>query len=278
MLPKLKSNDVEVALVDVELLAKAASSVGYFEFVKPHIYSYLYNFGQEMYISIFRDPPRWLKISCALKSGPIFRAAITHIVGQYPYWPWTPGSHDQLPDELYSIIKQKVDELSVVKSAIDSSLFVSTLADEDQRVSFFNLDRASFNAWFVITCWRDWYCHSFSQVNSARHDSKSNASMYRLMAQGGGAYLPLASVVEKLREFKGGNLAPADLEEAAHNLRIMKEYAAEQVKPLCVNRSMLDIDEHGIDYFTCIDVAESQLPWISKDNMDETQGLAVVHT
>ena len=269
MLPKLDSPDIEVAFKEAEMLAKAAGSVECFELASPHINSYLYNFGEKMYASIFNDPPRWLKMSCALKSGPIFKAAITHIVGQYPHWPWTSISNDGLPEELRSMIRLKVDEMSNVKSRVDGSLYASTLANGEQEVSLFNLDRPSINSWLVVASWRDWYCHSLSQSNVAGHMGKSDAQMYRLMARGGGTYLPLASVLEKLRELKGSNLTPADMEEAAHDLRIMKEYAAEQVKPLCINRSMLDVDDHDIGYFTCVEITDAELPWVPKDGVDE---------
>jgi len=269
MLPKLGSFDIDVAFMEAEMLAKAASAVECFDLASPHIYSCLYNFGERMYASIFEDPPRWLKMSCALKSGPIFKAAMTHIVGRYPYWPWASVRNDRLPGELRTLIRQKVDELSGVKASIDSLLFTSTLAVGGQGISFFNLDESSFNSWFIIQCWRDWFCHTTAQTNAANLKNKSYAKIYRLIAQGGGAYLPLASVLGKLRELKGNSLTPKDMEEAAKDLRVIKEYAAEQVKPLCVNRSMLDVDEYGITYFTCVTIADFELPWASHEVMDE---------
>ena len=268
MEPNFHPSDIEIAFHQAQLLARAASALDCFELVRTHIYFHLYDFPlHEIYRSIFRNPPSWVRMGCALKAGGIFRQAMIHMIGQHPHWPWT--TNNNLPDCLRSLIRRKADEISTFKSTIDGLLFASTLTVNGQAISILTCDETTINAWLVVSAWRNWFCHSLAQVGAAaRNRNELDLSMYWLMAQGGEAYLPLASVLGNLRAVKGVELAPEDTADITNYLREMKEYAAEQVKPLCVH-SMLDVNEHRISYFTGINIANSELPWASGDGMDE---------
>jgi hypothetical protein len=169
---------------------------------------------------------------------------------------------DDLPPEVIRLITSKLDDIRTLKEGIDKSLFMSSIRVEGQAVTLNADDKSTFNTWFVVQLWRDWFTHQNTQVING--EKYSGARMYRAMLKGGDEYLPLPSVVEKLKAFRRKDLDKLDKQEVEEDLKLMKDFAKHQVHLLCVSRSMLSVDEADMGYFTCTKVENDELPWAKK--------------
>ncbi len=200
---------------------------------------------------------------------------MVHAVGVHPLWPWGEEyeQFDNLPDTIFRCYSKKCEELKRQKANIDKELFCSTLIVSGNTLSsIINAkSQLELNVWFVIQCWRDWFASKIAQASAWKSDKDENHTgvMYRLMAKGGDAYLPLDEVVAKLRAIRGED-APLSIEEALRKvdasrdgkkpptmqkvdgkkvgewLLLMKRNAQAEVEPLCVNHSLLSVEEAGI--------------------------------
>lgn len=82
------------------------------------------------------------------------------------------------------------------------------------------------------------------------------------MRKGGDAYLPVEEQVEVLEgadEERGGC---GVWEEVGVDLRLLKDFARGEVEVLCRNRLMLDVEEGGVEYLTCVEVKGEDFPWL----------------
>jgi hypothetical protein len=264
--PEIDTNNIQKALSQFELLLNVAAYYGSLPTVRLHINGILNQCGRELYKAILQNPPRWLFVSIYLESVTIFNEALIHIVGNYPQWPWKTFPQSRLTPEILEVIKNKVDELQSLRAKVNESLFMSTLKVEGKEVALGRANKEVLDTWCTVQLWRDWFCRALNRTKASRPTKIIDAAMYRTIAKGGDVYLPLAGVKDWREEYDVMRLDCAkwkseDLEE---DLAIMKRYAQEQVKPLLENRSMLSVEEEGIEYFTCTKVDNDELPWVKK--------------
>jgi hypothetical protein len=85
--PIIDTEDISNALRQAELLIKIAELYSSIQTIRPCLNNSMLQYGRDMYTAILADPPRWLRLSLCLESAPIFKEAIIHIVGRYPFWP-----------------------------------------------------------------------------------------------------------------------------------------------------------------------------------------------
>jgi hypothetical protein len=269
--PNIDTNNVEKALRQAEILIQIAALYGSIPIVRPYLSNCMLQYGRDLYKAILKDPPRWLQVSGYLESAPIFKEAVVHIVGSYPHWPWKTVQQEELPEEVHEIIQTKLDNLQTLKTNIDRTLFTSSIRICGQEIRLSENDMATFDTWFMVQLWRDWFCRSLVEAKAARDRGNgrcADGNMYRAMWKGGDAYLPIATVQTTLSAFRGDGFAIWNQRDVEEDLRIMKEFARKQVEPLCANNSMLVVEEEGIEYFTCTKVETDELPWLKQDDSD----------
>jgi hypothetical protein len=85
--PVIDKEDISNALRQAELLIKIAELYGSVSTIRPYLNNCIMQYGRDVYTAILADPPRWLRLSLYLESAPIFKEAMIHIVGRYPFWP-----------------------------------------------------------------------------------------------------------------------------------------------------------------------------------------------
>ncbi|KAE8451176.1 hypothetical protein EG329_004340 [Mollisiaceae sp. DMI_Dod_QoI] len=261
--PIIDANDIQVALEQVELLVKIAGIYESLHAVRPYVNNCLYSFGRKLFQVIARDPPRWLKLSVLISSPTIFRECIIHIVGAHPNWPSTSTLREELDTTTVMLIEKKIDELRTLKHSIDRTLFLSSIVVDGKEVYLDRDNESTRNTWFVVQVWRDWYTRSISEAIHGKDPKDcALAKMHRTIARGGDAYLPFTFVLEVLEAFRclKQSTGEVDVQEIEDDLKTLKEFAQQTVKPLCVNNSMLDVDAAGIDYFTCTQVENHEMP------------------
>lgn len=272
---ELDVSSAESVLDQAELLIDVARFYGAIRSVRPHICSALMSL-RDLHLAIMRDPPRWMQLAYYLESAPIFREAMIHAVGSHPWWPWSSFYPPELFEQSKILAERKLVELKALKAAAAESLLKSQLKVGDVDLTIHTVTKATLGPWFVEQQWRHWFTGALAEANRTAPGTNAefednrrceHAGVYRLLRKGGDTYLSLAEVLDRLEALKGDGeeFSTAQRHEVERVLKALKEYAQEQVGALCVNNSMLKVEELGINYFTCIDVKDDEMPWIKPD-------------
>ncbi|TGO63030.1 hypothetical protein BOTNAR_0106g00260 [Botryotinia narcissicola] len=266
--PTISTINAATAASQSNLLIKIATLYDSVKVVRPYIVAALLSLGRSLYASIRRNPPHFLILANKLQCAPIFKEALIHIVGQYPSWPWL-TKEDRMSQVLGKVIQIKFDDLQDMRFKINDALFQSCLVKEKVRVSINNSDKSTFDMWIIVQIWHDWFSQQLRQCKMVRrHENRSvEKNMYRLIAQGGDAYLGIDDVMAMIEPFRAGS----ETREWGHwkkdqvelQLNMLKKYASDNVKGLLVNELMGDTGGNAgeIEYLTCTNVHEDKLPW-----------------
>ncbi|KAF7948429.1 uncharacterized protein EAE97_003840 [Botrytis byssoidea] len=266
--PTISTTNAATAASQSMLLIKIANRYDSVKVVRPHIVAALLSLGRSLYASIRRNPPQYLLLANKLQCAPIFKEALIHIVGQYPSWPWL-TKEDRMSQVLGKVIQMKFDDLQDMRFKINDALFQSCLVKEKVRVSINNFDKSTFDMWIIVQIWHDWFSQQLRQCKMVRrYENRSvEKNMYRLIAQGGEAYLGIDNVMAMIEPFRAG----LETREWGHwkkdqvelQLNMLKKYASDNVKGLLVNQLMGDTGGNAgeIEYLTCTNVHEDELPW-----------------
>ncbi|KAI9048946.1 hypothetical protein LZ554_006796 [Drepanopeziza brunnea f. sp. 'monogermtubi'] len=264
--------DIDFALDHAELLIDVARLYGSIPMVRSHITSALMNFGRDLYLAIMHDPPRWMQLAYYLESAPIFREGLIHAVGSYGWWPWSSFHPPEMFAQTIEVMNRKLSELEALRSAAADSLDAAQLQVGDVDLTADSLTSATADIWSVGQQWKSWFNGALAEADNRAPQSNPNlehtrrldhAGVYRLILKGGDAYLPLEEVLDRLEATRpDGAKVPSKGREVERTLKTMKDYAQEQVAALCVNNSMLPVEEVGLDYFTCINLKDSEMPWV----------------
>lgn len=266
--PTISTTNAATAASQSMLLMKIANLYDSAKVVRPYIVASLLSLGRSLYASIRRNPPHFLILANKLQCAPIFKEALIHIVGQYPSWPWL-TKEDRMGHILGKVIQMKFDDLQDMRFKVNDALFQSCLVKEKVRVSINNLDKSTFDMWIIVQIWHDWFSQKLRQCKMVRHHEHRSVekNMYRLIAQGGDAYLQIDDVMAMIEPFKAGS----EIREWGHwekdqvelQLNMLKKFASENVKGLLVNELMSDSGGNAgeIEYLTCTNVHEHELPW-----------------
>ncbi|KAI9791995.1 MAG: hypothetical protein M1816_003264 [Peltula sp. TS41687] len=278
--PKLCTDDINAALSQGELLTKIAEEYNSVSTIRAYVGHSLSQYRRELYTSIAKDPPRWLRISIPLQSTAIFTESIIHVVGCWPTWPW-PTQRACLSKDIRKFILSKAKKLDEKRRKVNQDLFLNTITIENRAVDLTE-GSSNFETWMVVQIFRDWLC---GEVNQTRDRLLSHrARHYRLLQAGGDAYLPLDAQVETLP-----TLFPAfDWDDVATDLKMLKDYATYAVRDICKNNLMIGLDllsgiqidsavgggddeiedeGEGVrldrDYLTCTEVGMDEFPWLA---------------
>ncbi|RAL60752.1 hypothetical protein DID88_009857 [Monilinia fructigena] len=269
--PTISNADFPTALKQSTLLIKIATLYTSLKLVRPHIIASILSHGRNLYSSIAQDAPRFLILANRLQCAPIFKEALIHIVGQAPFWPW-PTPEDKIDSTLAELIHMKSEDLRGKKAEANDALFRSCLTHLGARVSINSLNKATFDMWVVVQIWHDWFSQQLHTCAVLRHNEGRNAErkMYRLMAQGGEAYLKIDNIMAMVEPYKAVSGAKEwghwNRNQVEKEMQIMKGFAAKTVKDLMANELMGDISENGegaVEYLVCTKIDERELPWVA---------------
>jgi hypothetical protein len=256
--PLISNQCASTALQQCETILVIAARLGSAQIVRPYLALALSQFGKNLYHSVMAEPFRWLKLSIELQIGGIFREAMIHIVGAAPGMPDGLDDHSyihpDLPRYVRRLIYRKICELDHWKLRANEMLFTSTIAISGSLVAISPENLVHFPTWLVVQIWRDWFGHQLSRYLNAPQKIRK---LYRTFTQRQDAYLNLEQVHDIIRALDWS----IDAEVLKEDLEIMKGYAKIVVRDLCENKSMLNVDEEGIQYLTSTWVENEDLPW-----------------
>ena len=262
--PEISHANIDIALDQCETLLKVAERYGSLYVVRPYLGNTFSQYRHALFVAIAKDPPRWLNVSIPLHSASIFSEAIIHLAGHWPClpdWPW-PTTLETIDRQVLQIVKGKARSLSERRSNIDRDILQNTIAQNGKTITL----AASYETWVIVQLFRDWYLEQQSHYRKA--DKSSYGNLYRLLRKGGDAYLPAEKQVEMLNEVDECSFGA--WEEVGEDLKLLKEFAQGAVEPLCKNGLMLDVEEAGVQYLTCVEVRTEDFPWMRFGGEEES--------
>ncbi|KAF2257785.1 hypothetical protein CC78DRAFT_178990 [Lojkania enalia] len=118
--------DIGLALVQSEGLVMVAIELQCLPLLRPHLSRTLAGFRQKLFLSIKRDPARWILLAMPLQDDSIFTECLVHLVGTYPAWPW-PTRRTGIPSEVRQFIAHKAKELNQLCLEVDRDLLLITI-------------------------------------------------------------------------------------------------------------------------------------------------------
>ncbi|MCJ1400015.1 hypothetical protein MMC11_003218 [Xylographa trunciseda] len=255
--PKISTSNIECALDQCERIVVLAKHYGSLPIVQPYLGNELAQYHRQLYTAIAKDPPRWLTLSVTLESNSIFREAMIHCAGCYPYSPWTTDVKT-LPNDLVTIVKAKADGLARLRTETTLELFMKTLKEskDGPGVSL----KTSPEAWIAVQIFYHWLSTQARQLLQA--NKLHYGHHYLLMREGGDAYLPTDKVRNLLTNVGlSGRLIDGSWDDLKKNLDSLKEYAKEAVEQITVDNLMVSAEAMEIPYLTCVDVRVEDFPW-----------------
>ena len=247
--PKLHPTDLSQVLSQCEKIVTLATFYGCLAIIRPYLGSILLQFHRELYIAISKDPPRWLNLSVALESAPVFSEALIHCAGRWgvSLCKW-PTSTSILSPVVNKIVESKARRLASLRWEINMTLLVHGLQDDKQQPV---TPEGSWDRWLIVSRYRDWLAQ---KIYTSRREGKWHLTdIYHCIFKGGEAYLPTEKTADELS---------LEVEEVQADLDALKKYASMAVARLVRNNLMVDVDAVGVEYFTCTEVNPADYPWL----------------
>lgn len=226
--PAIDSASIHNALQQTDLLIKITHFYGSLPVVRPYLRDCLLQYGRRLYEAVLDDPLHWLHLSLELECAPIFKEAVIHLVGNISLWSPSHLQLERLPENVSSLIEKKLNDLRSLKVAVDQELFINAICVNKKEIALKQTEEHYFDTWTVVQVWRDWYTQNLAQAGSQERLKVTNATMYRIMAKSGDAYLPLQQTFEALSLLRK-ETENLDREEVINDMIIMKDFAKETV-------------------------------------------------
>ncbi|KAL1969587.1 hypothetical protein VTN77DRAFT_8140 [Rasamsonia byssochlamydoides] len=276
--PVLNSVNIAAAYAECKSLLILADMYDALPVVGPRVDHHLLRFSSRLFKQIAKYPPSYLKLGYLARSRVIFSEALIHVVGQWPAAlpHLRNGSFSPLPQAVFDLIEDKVEDLEDLKARVEAKLFRLTLTtSRGERVSPSN----AYLDWLAVSLFRQWLVENTTpppapilknspQRNPASgsngHPQQDNGApqssaalpvpsgrVYRLIGSSSTqAYLPH----DELKRFLKLHPTPSSSESlySRENLKRferkmdeIKRLAREIVKPLM--RNFLELDLKGSD-------------------------------
>lgn len=234
----------------------------------------LRNYGQKLFMAIKKDPPRWLYHSLFIRCGVVFKEALIHMVGMHPSFPWTDIPETCLTPYVLSLIRQKVEKLQMLAARVDIPLHELTVKINGVSVLAPGLPKNTKRD--AVRTWHAWHTEQILSACYTRRlsDNNSIALRYRLMGQGGHAYLPVEQEWVKFTEGYINEFDEVQERDFKTALSELKKKAQRIVEPLMRHESQLDRDR--VEYFTCTNIEDSELPWVCDEEMRDSDAVGPV--
>lgn len=219
--------------------------------------------GQEFYVEIAKDPPRWMKRAVLLNSKIAFKEAAIHMVGCWPKWPW-PSPKNSLEERIQRMINKKASLLRMKSRDVDRDLLLSNIEhhkwDAPAPVTLVEDVEAS----LVVHYWSSWFRKAIWEIQDPQTgevDPTEVGAIYRKISSKS-EYLRPEELMDELSSAKVN--FPHYQKELCENLSLFKDAQASLVKPLIRNNLMLHLQGHPeIRYLTCVDISDQDIPWVA---------------
>lgn len=167
--PTLDDHNIAQAYVQCKAVLQIADMYDALEIVGPRVDHHLLRYGSRLWRQIAKYPPSYLKLGYLARSKAIFGEAFIHVVGNWPACaqqlgytgPLAPRNEGfvsqtraaQLPQAVFELLEDKVDELEDLKARVEAKLWRLTLTtSRGERVSPTN----AWTEWLAMSLFRQW--------------------------------------------------------------------------------------------------------------------------
>ncbi|KAL8747331.1 MAG: hypothetical protein Q9184_007617 [Pyrenodesmia sp. 2 TL-2023] len=155
--PNLDPLNIAESYIQCKSLLALADMYDALEVVGPRIDHHLLQFQSRLWKQIAKYPPSYLKLGYLARSKVIFAEALIHVVGQWPSGSSQLRHH--VPEAVFDLIEDKVEELAEKKLKTEGKLFRLTLTTpRGERVTPAN----SYTDWLALSLFRQWLIESTS--------------------------------------------------------------------------------------------------------------------
>jgi hypothetical protein len=241
-------------LTTCESLVEIAASLKCMPLIAPSVTSALLSHHRTLFTAISRDPARYLLLALPLRSTALFTDSFTHIIGAHPSWPW-PTPRSVLPPTILSLVIAKSAELDRMCVETERELLLLTIEMAKSgpvQPQHYN----HFDTWFVVQLFRDTLARAFHALETAKDRTLKRGKLYRQIARGGDAYMPLAEMRKLVARVMPS--ASGGLEE---DLGLLKGCAMGLVNDLVKNEAGVDVEAGAVGWLTCVRIGRGDVPW-----------------
>ena len=123
--------------------------------------------GQEFYVEIAKDPPRWMKRAILLNSKIAFKEAAIHMVGCWPKWPW-PSPKGSLEEQVQRMINKKASLLRTKSRDIDRDLLLSNIEHHKFGAVAPVTLVEDVEASLVVSSWSSWFRNAIWEIQDSQ--------------------------------------------------------------------------------------------------------------
>lgn len=238
--------------------------------------------GQSLWRSISANAVVWAGLALRLRSEPILREAVIHMVGQ---WRSIRDREDvDIDPAVRALCERKWAELNRTKIAAERNImghYPSHLQRPTEpnvgaggKVQLYkgsvrtDMYAPQIIAWMAMNLYRHWVGQHICG-DSARYAADEGYAFYKDVSAGGDAYLDHAAVEDFAKFFPLSTKARRTFDE---QLGLMKEGVKEYVGELVRNRAQLDVGSFRIGHLTCVKIGKGEMPWaLEADGMNEEE-------
>ncbi|KAK5988649.1 hypothetical protein PT974_10135 [Cladobotryum mycophilum] len=289
--PVLDGINVADAYVQCKSLLTLADQYDALPVVGPRVDHHLLQFQSRLWKQIAKYPISYLRLGYLARSKVIFQEALIHVVGQ-----WPAGERSlraTMPDIVLDIIEDKVDELEESVSRVEGRLFRLNLnTTRGERVNPNN----NYLDWLATSLFRQWIADNTTPQPPPEFRNRPGSRDSRAAPPPppppppSAALPPLTSVGRAYRTLGSGSpasflghdeckkflkLTPElysrdNLRRFEKRMDELKTMARSVVRPLMNSGLELDLSgssrtSEGINYLTCTEVGNRDLPWPVED-------------
>lgn len=253
--------------------------------------------NSSFYPAIKEEPAVWLEVGIKMQNENAFKEAFIHCVGAMANL--TASHVSGLDDQLRSVLEPKAQALRALRRKIELKLLygmtlqktVSRGSKKGQTyIASINNDYVS---WIVVQLFSEWVKEHLQYLSDDEDDddgpekgqaSKDKASIrttatcdhkktvkcltvggcFRLLGKGDDSYLPHDTVLKLVGALWEGGLDEEESKAALDALQELKSTAAKMVKPLVEKSELQYTGQEALEYLTCVEVGEEDIPWKMK--------------
>lgn len=278
MPPILADGDEEAGgtiILEAMAILQAAESLDAAKSVGLTLEAHLLRLSQLLWIHVERNPEAWADVALRLESPIMFREAVIHLIGKYDL-PTGIKEYVLLKQKngkmVLDLVKAKAAELKEFKLEVERELSdfypskmvhgtTATVVDgrKEENVAGRAIYASDIYLWQALTIVRQ-YINSAYMSNMHHRSADGGIRFYRIIATGEKAYLRKDTLDRFHEVFSMSTKGKQCLEVA---LDIIKEHLRPIAGELLFDnlQRIRSPDESLIEYLTCSDIEDNELPW-----------------
>lgn len=256
------AESIQIALKQCELYLQHAATLGITHRIQYHLSTVLLSYGIALYKAIATNPVPYILISHKLQNRQIYEEALIHLVGTFKYSPW-PTSRDNLSHPIKVVVQRKIADLLRVVHEADLNMRQINLKAVDPVTGIIALPdslKDHKTSVMVVTDW--WQSSYFKDVDAFQLSVNRGRRMrwgllFREVFHGTRDWMQF----DPLRMERETGVRVLDDRVAQECIKRLQEKTSGILRRLGISKLMIDPATNGIQYLTCVEVTNYDVPW-----------------